>query len=266
MSSYSEMPNDAVLYSLDNHVAHILLNRPDRFNSVDHDLTTGLLQGLDNALFDPEVRAVVLSGAGPGFSAGADLKGFTTQTAKEIVQYIPMYYGSIVKKIITMDKPVIAAIHGSVAGVSLAFALACDLRVMSESAVLRFPFINIGLGPDGGAGWLLTRAVGYSRAFEIVVGGEKISAQRCYELGLANKLVSSDETLSTALEWAHVLAQKAPIAMMISKRDLRHASTHTLSENTLFEAEQQYAGLTSRDFTEGVQAFLEKRKPNFTGQ
>lgn len=266
MTSNSDMPNDTVLYSVKNHVAHILLNRPDRFNSVNHDLTIALMKALDNAKFDAEVKAVVLSGAGPGFSAGADLKGFTAQTADEIVEYIPMYYGGVVKKIIHMDKPVISAIHGSVAGVSLSFALACDLRVMSDTATLRYPFINIGLGPDGGCGWLLVDLIGYSRAFEIVTGGEKISSQRCYDLGLCNKIVPAEDTLSETIAWAEKLAQKAPIAMAISKRDLRHARTHTLEENTRFEAEQQKAGLTSRDFGEGVQAFLEKRKPNFIGK
>jgi len=262
----TDMPNDSVQYFKKGAVAHILLHRPDRYNSVNHDLTVGFIQGLQNAKWDDEIKSVVISGEGPGFSAGADLKGIVSQTAAEIEDYIVMYYATIVKKIIHMDKPVIAAIHGAVSGVSLAFALACDLRVMDEKTVLRYPFINIALGPDGGAGWLLQRLVGYSRAFEIITSGEKYSADYCHQLGLCNKVAPVGEALSTAMVWAENLAEKAPLAMAITKRDLRHAAKSTLEENTIFEAREQKAALESKDFSEGVSAFMEKRKPVFTGK
>ncbi len=260
------MPNESVLYHTENNVAYITLNRPDRYNSVNHDLTLGLLQGLDNAKFDSSVRAVVLRGADPGFSAGADLKSMNIQSAAEVVEYIPMYYGSIVKKIMHLDVPVIAAIHGAVSGVSLAFALACDLRIMAEDAVLRYPFINIGLGPDGGAGWLIVRAVGYSKAYEIVTSGDKISAQECHRLGLCNRIAPPASIMEEAQKWAEQLAQKAPIAMAITKRDLHHAVSHSLYENTIYEAENQAKCLVSKDFSEGVMAFIQKRKPKFEGK
>ncbi len=261
-----EMPNESVKYFKQDGVAHILLNRPDRYNSVNHDLTVGFIQGLHNAKWDDSIKSVVVSGEGPGFSAGADLKGIVSQSASEIEDYIVMYYATIVKKIIHMDKPVIAAIHGAVSGVSLAFALACDLRVMDEKAVLRYPFINIALGPDGGAGWLLQRLVGYSRAYEMITSGEKYDAQHCKDWGLCNKIAPNGTTLEVAMSWAKDLSQKAPMAMAITKRDLRHAVTSTLEQNTIHEAREQKAALESHDFSEGVAAFMEKRKPNFKGK
>lgn len=260
------MPNDTVLYAVEDNVAKITLNRPDRYNTYNHDLTVGILAALDHARHDETVRAVLIHGNGPGYSAGADLKGFMSGTAAEIAEYIPIYYGSIVRKIINMEKPVISAIHGAVAGVALGMALASDLRIMADTANLRFPFINIALGPDGGAGWLIVRAVGYSRAFEIVTSGDKIPASRCYELGICNRIVPQDEMMESAMTWAKQLAAKAPLAMKITKQDLNHATSHTLAENVLFEAENQKLCLQSKDFGEGVEAFLTKRKPVFTGK
>lgn len=177
-----------------------------------------------------------------------------------------MYYGSIVKKIMTIEKPVIAAINGSVAGVGTAFALACDLRVMADNANIRYAFINIGLGPDGGAGWLLTRAVGYSRAFEIAVEGEKIPAEKCLSLGLCNRVVPEAELGDASLAWAKKLAERPTLGVGITKQALHHATTHTLMETTILEADNQAKALRSHDHSEGLQAFFGKRKPVFIGK
>lgn len=260
------MPNDAVLYKIDSGVAIITLNRPDRYNGVNHDLVEGLIKAFDTAKMDQKVRAVLLNANGRGFCAGADLGDFGMTNADEIAQYIPMYYGSIVKKIMTIEKPVIAAINGSVAGVGTAFALACDLRVMADNANIRYAFINIGLGPDGGAGWLLTRAVGYSRAFEIAVEGEKIPAEKCLSLGLCNRVVPEAELGDASLAWAKKLAERPTLGVGITKQALHHATTHTLMETTILEADNQAKALRSHDHSEGLQAFFGKRKPVFIGK
>lgn len=261
-----ELGNGSVLLESADGVATITLNRPDRYNAVNHDLSTGLLEALGKVKKDDSVRAIVLTGAGKGFCAGADLAVFGGVTPSEVEDYIYMYYGSATKQMMNMPKPIIGAINGPVAGVGAAFALACDVRVMAESANFRYAFINIGLGPDGGAGWFLSRIVGYSRAFEIAVEGEKIPASRCLELGLTNKVVPNNEVLSSAQAWAKKMAQRPTLAIGITKEALHHASTHSLSETIALEARNQIVALKSHDHKEGVQAFLEKRLPNFKGK
>lgn len=261
-----ELGNGSILLEHSNGVATITLNRPERYNAVNHDLSTGLLEALGAVKKDDSVRAVILTGAGKGFCAGADLAVFGGVTPSEVEDYIYMYYGSVTKQMMDMPKPIIGAINGPVAGVGAAFALACDVRVMSESASFRYAFINIGLGPDGGAGWFLSRIVGYSRAFEIAVEGDKIPAERCLELGLTNKVVPNDQVLAAAQDWAQKLAQRPTVALGITKQALHHAHTHPLSETIALEARNQITALQSHDHKEGVQAFLQKRQPNFQGK
>ncbi|MEM6630901.1 MAG: enoyl-CoA hydratase-related protein [Bacteroidota bacterium] len=262
-----ELENSAVLFEQVGSVGVITLNRPDRYNGVNHDLVLGLLDALEKAKLTREIRAVVLKGNGKGFSAGADLGGDVTEMIPERMDdYITENYGAICRRIMTLSKPVIAAIHGAVAGVSTAFALACDLRIMAEKANFRYAFINIGLGTDGGAGWLLARAIGYSRAFQIAVEGEKIPASTCLELGLTNKVVPEERLEEEALAWAMRLAERPPMGVAATKRVLHHAMNHSFPESVSFEADIQAKALGSEDFQEGVMAFFEKRKPNFKGR
>jgi enoyl-CoA hydratase/carnithine racemase len=180
--------------------------------------------------------------------------------------YIKAHYRPLMQKLCELPKPIIGAIHGTAAGVGCALALACDLRVMAEDASFRYAFINIGLGPDGGAGWFLARAVGYSRAMEIASSGEKIGAQKCLQLGLTNRVAPTENLIHYAMSWAGELAQKAPIALGITKADLQFAIDHSLAATIEYEADQQMAAFASEDLREGVGAFLAKRKPDFKGR
>ena len=184
----------AVLFEVKKGVATITLNRPDRYNAVNQDLTDGISNYLKKCEVDDSIRAVVITGAGRGFCAGADMSVFGDDvTAEQRSQYIIDEYQPLMNQFFSLKKPIIGAINGTAAGVGAAFALACDFRVMSDQSGILYAFVNIGLGPDGGASWLLARQVGYSRALEIATSGKKVTGQRCLELGLTNHIVPQDE-------------------------------------------------------------------------
>ena len=165
-----------------------------------------------------------------------------------------------------LNKPIIGAINGTAAGVGAAFALACDLRVMSDKSAILYAFVNIGLGPDGGASWLLSRQVGYSKAFEIAISGKKIMGSECLELGLTNKVVENEKIVNEAIDWAKELAKRPTLAIGITKEDIVHSMNNDLDSTISFEAERQVLAFKSHDLKEGVAAFIEKRKPNFKGK
>ena len=255
---------DTVLYESEGAVATITLNRPDALNSFDPQLRADLAAATSRVRDDSSIRAVVLTGAGRCFSAGADLKaGF--RTGEEVERIVNEEYRPSLVDIAEMDKPVISAINGFAAGIGLSYALVCDLSVMGENAFLLCPFNTIGLVPDGGSTWLLTRTMGYMNAYQVAVDNDRLPAVRCRELGLVNKVVADDALLVTAREWADRLAQKAPLALARTKKLMRQASTLSYAEAITAEAALQRLCFDSADSREGVAAFLEKRKPSFTG-
>ena len=259
--------NDPVLYREEDAVAIITLNRPERRNAISDDLVHGLSAAIDRVSANEKIRAVVLNGNGAGFCAGADMENFLKGvTPEEGRDYIISMYQPLWEKFLSLPKPIIGAVNGVAAGAGASLALACDLRIMADDASLLYAFINIGLGPDAGGSWFLARQVGYSRAFEIAIEGKRIPAQRCLQLGLTNRVVPADELHPAALEWAAQLAVRPTLAIAITKRDMQQALLAGLSETIAFEAEQQMAAFASHDLQEGVQAFLQKRKPNFTGK
>lgn len=261
-----QKPSETVLLKKQENIAIVTLNRPERYNAVTDELVTRLNEIIAEIRNDNQIRAVVLTGAGKGFSAGADMESFGKVSPEDGRAYITRVYQTLLRNFQTLKKPIIGAINGTAAGVGASIALACDLRVMTPSSGILYAFVNIGLGPDGGASWLLTRQVGYSKAFEIAAEGKKIKAEECLSLGLTNKIVDEDQLLEAAIEWAKALAAKAPIAVGITKEDLVHAMDNNLSESIAYEAEKQIAAFESYDLVEGVAAFVEKRKANFIGQ
>ena len=261
-----ELKNNAVLYKKEGDIAVVTLNRPEKYNAVNDDLVDGINSAIAKVQKDESIRAMVITGAGKGFCSGADMNTFGNITPEEGRTYLTSTYGPLMRNLTTLKKPIIAAINGTAAGVGASIALACDFRVMSENSGLLYAFINIGLGPDGGASWLLARQVGYSRALQIAVEGKKIKGDECHKLGLANKLVENDEIVSTAIDWAHQIAKLPTLAVGITKEDIFHAMDNDLHSTIAYEAERQTAAFASHDLVEGVSAFLQKRKPKFIGK
>ena len=189
----------AVLFEKEKNIAIITFNRQQRYNAVNQDLVDGINDSLSIVENDNDIRAVVLTGNGKGFCSGADMSVFGDKVSSEQRRdYIVEHYQPLMNRFFKIKKPIIGAINGTAAGVGAAFALACDLRVMSKESALLYAFVNIGLGPDGGASWLLARQVGYSKALEIAISGKKILGEECLNLGLTNKIVQIHEVLNDA--------------------------------------------------------------------
>lgn len=260
MSDYT-----SIRYQENGPVALLVMNRPQVMNSFNDELRRELLDGLMRAAGKDAIRAVVLTGEGKAFSAGADLKeGLPTHTRVE--DQINSEYRPVLELIAGMQKPVIASVNGAAAGIGLSFALVCDLLVMAEDAYLLSPFSTISLLPDGGATWLMVRQLGYRRAYQLCVEAERIDANRCLEYGLANRVVPRGEVLEASLEWARSLAERAPLALARTKLAMRASMSSSYSEAIAYEARLQTRCVTSQDAIEGVNAFLEKRKPEFKGR
>ena len=199
------------------------------------------------------------------FSAGADLRD-GLKREKSVEEVLQQEYRPGLEAIANMPKPVIAAVNGSAAGIGLSFALACDLLVMADDAFLLSPFTTISLVPDGGLNWLLVHQLGYRRAFQLSVESERIPADRCVELGLANKAVTAASLRDEAIAWAHRLAERAPLSLAATKKVMRHAAAADWASTFDMEAPLQNGLLASDDCAEGVQAFFEKRKADFRGK
>ena len=255
--------SDIIKYEQHDAVAVIALHRPDAMNSFNTELRAALVEAFARAHEDDSVRVVLFTGEGRCFSAGADLKAGIERDVTEILQ---IEYRPVQEAIASIPKPVIAAVPGSAAGIGLSMALQCDLMIMADDAFLLSPFTTISLVPDGGLNWLLVRQLGYRRAFQLSVESERIPAERCVELGLANKAVPADQLQSAALEWAQRLAKRAPLSLAATKKVMRFAMDSEWSDSYDMEAELQGQLLGSEDNREGVQAFFEKRSPDFKGK
>lgn len=262
------MEFETIKYEQKGLVGVVTLNRPDSYNAVNSQMKDDLLKIFGLLHNEDSIRAVMLTGEGRGFSAGADLKSFSDpgmSTPHDIENDLNLRWANITRRIMNLNKPVVAAVNGSVAGASLGFMLACDFIVMSDAASLRYPFINIALVPDAGSSWFLVQTVGYHKAMEIVAGGEKISAQECKAMGLIHSVYAADSFREQAMTFTENLANGPTTALVSTKRLLRYASLHSLNDTMEMEGTEQAKNIMGVDNAEGVQAFLEKRKPNFKG-
>jgi 2-(1,2-epoxy-1,2-dihydrophenyl)acetyl-CoA isomerase len=250
--------------SRDDAVLTITLNRPDVLNAFNQAMHEGLGAAL-KAARDPEVRAVVVTGAGRGFCVGQDLTEFR-EAQGDIADRLRTGYHPNVLAVRALEKPVIAAVNGPAAGAGLSFAAACDIRIAADAATFIPAFINIGLIPDSGGTFFIARLLGPDRAFEWMTSGRRLTAAEAHAWGLVSEVVATDGLAERAAELAATLAAMPTRAIGMTKRLFEAAVTNTLDEQLELEAQLQSAATKSEDFREGVAAFLEKRDPNFRGR
>lgn len=259
------MNYETILYTRENKVATLILNRPRQLNALNGQMISEILDAVKKAADDEEVRVLILTGGGRAFCFGADISAFQqreTPSAPLAFNLLPKAQ-EIIRALIYMHKPTIAALNGFATGLGLDLALACDLRIAAERAKLGAAFITMGLVPDGGGTFFLPRLVGLAKAAELIFTGEAISAAEAERIGLINRVVPAPDLEKYVRELALKLANGPWPALSLAKRLLWKNLQANIDEALLAEAESQKICLESRDHREAVQAYLEKREPVF---
>ena len=243
-------------------IAKIVLSRPDAMNAFNEQLVWDLKSATEQVSQEEKVRVCILTGMGRGFSSGADLQERDASWKSTKDSLLNGYLPSL-RAIIDMPIPVIGSINGPAAGIGAAYAMACDLRIMSKDAFIMSVFSNIALVPDGGLAWLLPKGFGYAKALEYAIEAKRISAEECERFGVANKVVDPEKLEEETNAWAETIASRSPTAVRETKKLMRLAMEKGYYEVYEAEAEIQDKIFGGDEFKEGVSAFFEKRKPNF---
>jgi 2-(1,2-epoxy-1,2-dihydrophenyl)acetyl-CoA isomerase len=257
--------SEQVLTELQDGVHTITLNQPAKYNALSNAMLAGLTDALRTADRDASVRAVVLTGAGKGFSSGADISEFNVSNGTtDAGEHLRTRLNPLISRMRSMEKPVLAAVNGVAAGAGLSLALACDLRFAAESARFVVAFVKIGLVPDAGMLYFLPRLIGPGKTLELSWTGDPIGAHEAYELGMVNKVLPDDQVLVHTQELAARLAHGPAKTIALIKRAVNQV--HELPLERVLELEASYQTVASRhaNFVEGVAAFKEKRAPIFT--
>ncbi len=264
--------SDLIVESSD-HVTTLTLNRPERRNAISMEMLEALGSALAEADDDPEVRVILITGAGKGFCSGLDIKDAMAGTGIGGSGALSPGGGAAhlsTREVPTVtlnriDTPVLCVLNGAAAGYGLDLALGCDLRLMSDRAKLLPGFAKRGVVPESGGTWYLPRLVGWAKACEIGFLAEDISPERALELGLVNKVVPHQELMEEAMRWARTMAANAPLALQAIKRLYRHGLTQDFESHTHHVLLQVLLLFRSLDFQEGIKSFIEKREPKFKG-
>jgi len=251
-------------------IAKITLNRPEVLNAMDSDALEKLEKTLAEIARDENIRCVILTGAGRAFCVGFDLKYLRSFVEKgekfDYGGFLRKYFNRVVLRLVSMPKPVIAAINGVAAGAGIGIALACDYKIMSEKASFVEAFLNVGLIPDTGVCFFVLKKLGLARTMEFLTLGETIDSKKALELGLVNKVVPEDKLTSETEEIANKYASLPTKAIALTKKLVYYSLNHDIEEVLEYEAYLQDIAGATMDHEEGLKAFLEKRKPVFKGK
>ncbi len=247
-------------------VVTLTLNRPEVYNALNNAIKSELIRAFTDIEENKAVRVVVITGAGKAFSSGQDLKAAQTEMQKKkYSEAIRTYYNPLIMKMRELEKPIICRLNGIAAGAGCSLALACDLIIASEEASLSELFVGIGLIMDSGSTYFLPRLVGSLRAFELATMGTRISAQEAYDFGMVNRVVPVTQLDDTVQQFVAYYLKAPTVAIGLMKRLLNQSLQKPLEEMLEYEAQWQDIAAATKDHQEGIRAFLEKRKPNFSG-
>jgi 2-(1,2-epoxy-1,2-dihydrophenyl)acetyl-CoA isomerase len=250
----------------DGNVLKITLNRPEKFNSFNREMALALQDALDKAAIDKSIRTVLLTGEGKAFCAGQDLSEAMDANGPGIEKIVREHYNPIIEKIRKLEKPVVCAVNGVAAGAGANIALACDVVIAGASVSFIQAFSKIGLIPDSGGTFFLPRLIGFGKASALMMLGDKLSAHDAERMGMIYKVVEDSNLQSDAMTIAKTLGDMPTKAMGLTKRLLNKSLTNSLEQQLEYEADVQVQATLTHDYTEGVNSFLEKRKPNFKGE
>ncbi len=259
-------PMPSILFEIKNNIAFITLNRPEKFNAFNREMALLLQEKLDECNASTEVRCVYITGAGKAFCAGQDLAEVVDPHGPGMKNIISEHYNPIILKIAALPKPVVAAVNGVAAGAGANIALACDIVVATASAGFIQAFSKIGLIPDSGGTYNLPRLIGKQKASALMMLGDKITAADAEKMGMIYKVFEDEVFTAGSITIAETLAQMPTKALALTKQALNASATNNLQQQLALEDDYQQQAASTKDFEEGVKAFLEKRKPVFKGE